>query len=53
MTVALAYNWWGLFVRLAHPRARLEAITSRPFLLSGIGRMITTNVQALLRRFCS
>jgi hypothetical protein len=39
MTVALAYNWWSLFVRLAHPKARLEAITSRPFLLSGIGRL--------------
>ena len=39
MTVALAYNWWSLFVRLAHPEARLEAITSRPFLLSAIGRM--------------
>ena len=39
MTVALAYNWWSLFVRLAHPEGRLEAITSRPFLLSAIGRM--------------
>ena len=39
MTVALAYNWWSLFVRLANPKARLEAITSRPFLLSGIGRL--------------
>src|SRR3970282_2596347 len=39
MPVALAYNWWSLFVRLAHPKARLEAITSRPFLLSGIGRL--------------
>ena len=39
MTVALAYNWWSLFVRLAHPKARLEAITSRPLLLSGIGRV--------------
>ena len=26
MTVALAYNWWSLFVRLAHPKARLETI---------------------------
>lgn len=34
--VALAYNWWSLFVRLAHPKARLEAITSRPLLLTGI-----------------
>ena len=41
MTVALAYNWWSLFVRLANPKARLEAITSRPFLLSGIGRLTT------------
>ena len=39
MAVALAYNWWSLFVRLAHPQARLEAITSRPLLLSGIGRL--------------
>ena len=34
--VALAYNWWSLFVRLAHPKARLEALTSRPLLLAGI-----------------
>jgi hypothetical protein len=34
--VALGYNWWSLFVRLAHPKARLEAITSRPLLLAGI-----------------
>ena len=39
MTAALAYNWWSLFVRLAHPKARLEAITSRPLLLSAIGRL--------------
>ena len=34
--VALAYNWWSLFVRLANPKARLEAVTSRPLLLGGI-----------------
>ena len=34
--MALGYNWWSLFVRLAHPKARLEAITSRPLLLTGI-----------------
>jgi hypothetical protein len=37
--VALAYNWWSLFVRLAHPQARLEAITARPLLLAGIGEL--------------
>jgi len=34
--VALIYNWWSWYVRLAHPKARLEAITSRPMLLGGI-----------------
>ena len=37
--VALVYNWWSWYVRLAHPKTRLEAITSRPLLLSGIARM--------------
>ena len=36
--VALIYNWWRLFVRLANPEARREAITSRPWLMSAIGR---------------
>ena len=41
MGVALVYNWWSLFVRLTNPKARREAITSRPFLLSGVGRKTT------------
>jgi hypothetical protein len=36
--VALIYNWWSLFVRLANPGERLEAVTSRPWLMSSIGR---------------
>ena len=28
--VALVYNWWNIFVRLARPDKHLEAITSRP-----------------------
>ncbi len=36
--VALIYNWWSLFVRLANPEARREAITSRPWLMSSVGR---------------
>ena len=31
-------HWQSLFVRLANPNARLEASTSRPFLLSGVAR---------------
>jgi len=37
--VALIYNWWSWYVRLANPAARREAITSRPLLLSGVGRL--------------
>ncbi len=36
--MALIYNWWSLFVRLANPEARREAITSRPWLMSSVGR---------------
>ena len=36
--VALIYNWWSWYVRLAHPKTRLEAITSRPMLLAGVAR---------------
>lgn len=64
--IALVYNWWSLFVRLAHPEKHYEAITSRPLLLSSIGRLTksgrqkhmvitsshsdTTRVQAIYRR---
>ena len=37
--VTLIYNWWSWYVRLAHPKTRLEAITSRPMLLAAVGRM--------------
>ena len=41
LAVALIYNWWSLFVRLGTPQARMEAITSRPFLLSAVARQTT------------
>jgi Transposase DDE domain group 1 len=37
-TVALIYNWWSLFARLADPEHHREAITTRPLLLSAIAR---------------
>ncbi len=37
--IALVYNWWNLFVRLAIPEKHHEAITSRPLLLSSVGRL--------------
>ncbi|WP_196436539.1 transposase [Methylomonas sp. LL1] len=35
---ALIYNWWSLFVRLAHPEQHTEAITSRPLMLYAIAK---------------
>ena len=47
--VGLIYNWWSWYVRLAHPKTRLEAITSRPLLLSGIARLTHHAGQSPLR----
>ena len=38
--VALVYNWWSWYCRAAKPNARMEAITSRPLLLAGVGRAV-------------
>jgi hypothetical protein len=35
--VALFYDWWNIFVRLAEPDRHREAVTSRPLLLHVIG----------------
>ena len=43
--VALIYNWWTLFVRLAIPEKHHEAITSRPLLLSSVGRLTESSRQ--------
>jgi len=36
--VALAYNWWTLFGRLADPDHHREAITNRPLMMHAIAR---------------
>jgi len=36
--VALAYNWWNIYVRLVNPDRHMEAITSRPLFLHAIAR---------------
>ena len=51
--VALIYNWWNLFVRLAEPDKHLEAITSRPLLLAGIGERIRHSRQTTVRIACA
>ncbi len=47
--VALVYNWWNIFVRLAEPDKHLEAITSRPLLLAAIGERTRHGRQTALR----
>lgn len=47
--IALIYNWWNLFVRLAEPSRHLEAITSRPLLLSAIASRSRHARQTTLR----
>jgi len=47
--VALVYNWWNIFVRLAEPGKHLEAITSRPLLLAGIAERTSHGRQTTLR----
>jgi hypothetical protein len=46
--VALVYNWWSLFVRLAHPDKHLEAITSRPPLLHAVGKQTRHQGQTMV-----
>ena len=46
--VALIYNWWSLFTRLASPNRHTEATTSRPLLLHGIDRQTTRANQTTL-----
>jgi Transposase DDE domain group 1 len=47
--VALVYDWWNIFVRLAAPDKHLEAITSRPLLLTGIAERVRHGRQTTLR----
>jgi hypothetical protein len=47
--VALVYNWWNLFTRLAEPGEHLEAVTSRPLLLTAIAERIRHARQTTLR----
>ena len=46
--IALFYNWWNVFTRLAQPDRHLEAITSRPLLLEAVGRLVATGRRKIL-----
>ena len=46
--MALIYNWWSWYVRLANSKNRMAAITSRPKQLSAVGRLTTHAGQSKL-----
>lgn len=47
--IALIYNWWNVFTRLAQPDQHMEAVTSRPLLLHAVGRMVSTGRRKIIR----
>lgn len=46
--IALVYNWWNIFCRLANPEKHMEATTSRPALQNIIGRLVKTGRQRII-----
>ena len=47
-SIALIHNWWSWYALAAQPDIRMEAQTSRPLLLAGIGRMLRHAGQTIL-----
>jgi hypothetical protein len=47
--IALVYNRWNIFTRLAQPDRHLEAVTSRPLLLHAVGRLVATARRKIVR----
>ena len=46
--IALIYNWWTLYTRLIEPNRHMEAITSRPLLVSGVSKLTESGRQKKL-----
>ena len=46
--IALIYNWWTLYARLIEPKRHMEAVTSRPLLLSGVSKLTQSGRQQKL-----
>jgi hypothetical protein len=49
LSVALVFNWWNIFCRLADPEHHREAITSRPLLLTAIAQRVQHAGRTTLR----
>lgn len=47
--VALVYNWWNIFCRLAEPEEHMEAKTSRPLFFNSICKVVKTSRQRFIK----
>lgn len=47
--IALVYNWWNVFTRLARPEQHMEAATSRPLLLQSVARLVESGRRKKIR----
>jgi len=47
--IALIYNWWNLYIRFYDEAHHREAITSRPALMQGVGRIVQSGGQRTVK----
>lgn len=47
--IALIYNWWGLYVRFYDSEHHREAVTTRPYLMAGVGRQVQSAGQKTVK----
>lgn len=47
--IALVYNWWGLYVRFYDSEHHREAVTTRPYLMQGVGRQVQSSGQKTIK----
>ena len=47
--IALVYNWWNLYTRFYDAEHHREAVTTRPFLMQGVGRQVQSGGQKTVR----
>ncbi len=47
--IALIYNWWNIFCRLAEPEEHMEAKTSRPLFFNSVCKIVKTSRQRFIK----
>lgn len=47
--IALVYNWWNIFCRLAEPEEHMEAVTARPLFFNSVCKIVKTSRQRFIK----